>query len=86
MIFSTSTQLSVLSAAALVLSIPLLANASAITRGAYGCSVAGAKLILPTNQTVIAVPSGTPVYIALGVGTQARLFISLRIYHVPMLR
>ncbi|CAE6423378.1 unnamed protein product [Rhizoctonia solani] len=35
-----------------------------------GCSVSNAKLSLPSNQTTITVPTGTPVYIALGVGVQ----------------
>ncbi|CAE6415038.1 unnamed protein product [Rhizoctonia solani] len=35
-----------------------------------GCSLSKAKLSLPSNQTVLTVPSGTPVYVALGVGVQ----------------
>ncbi|KAG8710338.1 hypothetical protein FRC11_004604 [Ceratobasidium sp. 423] len=35
-----------------------------------GCSVSNATLSLPSNQTAITVPTGTPVYIALGVGVQ----------------
>lgn len=72
MFFSTSTLLSVLSAATVVLSIPVSFNPTTLPNGtkACGCSVASAKLSLPANQTAIAVPSGTPIYIALGVGTQ----------------
>lgn len=71
MFFSTSTLLSVLSAATAVLSIPVTFNPT-LPAGTkvYGCPVSGAKLSLPANQTAIAVPSGTPIYIALGVGTQ----------------
>ncbi|KAF8599517.1 hypothetical protein BDV93DRAFT_449243 [Ceratobasidium sp. AG-I] len=68
MFFSTSTLLSVLSTSTVVLSIPLSTNS--ISARTSGCSVAGAQLSLPANQTSIAVPSGTPIYVALGFGTQ----------------
>ncbi|CAE6401873.1 hypothetical protein ACGC1H_000220 [Rhizoctonia solani] len=35
-----------------------------------GCSLSNAKLSLPSNQTALTVPTGTLVYIALGVGVQ----------------
>jgi len=35
-----------------------------------GCDISSAKLTLPEGQTVIADPTGTPLYISLGVGTQ----------------
>ncbi|KAF8599519.1 hypothetical protein BDV93DRAFT_419294, partial [Ceratobasidium sp. AG-I] len=34
------------------------------------CSVAGAQLSLPAGQTSVVVPSGTPIYVALGFGIQ----------------
>ncbi|KAF8599520.1 hypothetical protein BDV93DRAFT_560323 [Ceratobasidium sp. AG-I] len=68
MFFSTSTLLSVLSASTVVLSVPLSDNF--ISSRGYGCSVASAKLSLPANQTSVAVPSGTPIYVALGFGIQ----------------
>jgi len=69
MFFSTSTLLSVLLAATAVLGVPVSFNPPTGTK-LCGCSVANAKLSLPANQTAIAVPSGTPIYVALGVGTQ----------------
>ncbi|KAF8599521.1 hypothetical protein BDV93DRAFT_609239 [Ceratobasidium sp. AG-I] len=68
----TSTLLSVLSAATVVLSIPVSFNPTAIPIGTKvsGCPLTNAKLSLPANQTAIAVPGGTPLFIALGVGTQ----------------
>ncbi|CAE6439288.1 unnamed protein product [Rhizoctonia solani] len=35
-----------------------------------GCSLSNAKLSVPPNQTALTVPTGSPVYIALGVGVQ----------------
>jgi len=68
MFFSTSTLLSVLSAATAILASPLSINPRLIKTS--GCPLASAKLSLPAGQSAITVPSGTPVYVALGVGTQ----------------
>ena len=68
MFFSTLTLLSVLSTSTVGLSIPVSTNS--IGSRAYGCSVADAQLSIPANQTSIVVPSGTPIYVALGFGTQ----------------
>ena len=71
MIFSASALLSVLSAATADLGTPLLTDYIDIR--ANGCPLAGAKLSVPAGQTSLTVPSGTPTYIALGVGIQVRL-------------
>lgn len=73
--------LSVLSATNVVLGIPL--SIASIGTRSSGCSVAGAQLNLPANQTAITVPSGSPIYIALGFGTQVCFsFISLWLKYV----
>ncbi|KAJ1300388.1 hypothetical protein OPQ81_005207 [Rhizoctonia solani] len=47
----------------------LLANPSSGFKST-GCPISNAKLSVPSGQTAITVPTGTPVYIALGVGVQ----------------
>lgn len=77
MMFSTSTLFSVLSAATVVLSVPVSFNPPMLS----GCPLANAKLSLPAGQTAIAIPTGTPVYVALGVGTQVRIIHSRSVNH-----
>lgn len=71
MFFSTSTLLSVLSASTLVLAVPL--SAGPIGARSCGCSVTSAQLTVPAGQSSIAVPTGTPIYVALGLGIQVSL-------------
>jgi hypothetical protein len=38
-----------------------------------GCPIANAKPNVPSSQAAVTIPSGSPVYIALGVGVQVRV-------------
>lgn len=64
----SSIVLTVLCIANVVLSAP--AAPPAFRLKFSGCPLTNAKLSLPANQTALTVPSGSPVFIALGVGTQ----------------
>ncbi|CAE6436856.1 unnamed protein product [Rhizoctonia solani] len=69
MLFSallTTLTISILTSAAQA--IPL-ANAPSRIK-LTGCPISNAKLSVPSGQTAVTVPSGNPVYIALGVGVQ----------------
>ncbi|KAJ7669539.1 hypothetical protein DFH06DRAFT_1181434 [Mycena polygramma] len=55
--------------------LPLLfsaVSASAVQRRAPGrhCDISGAKMTLPSNQTLLAAPTQSPSYIGLAIGTQ----------------
>lgn len=64
--FSLATLLLAL-AASCTRALPL-ENSHMVERSA--CSLSTAKLNLPPGQTALAVPSGKPQYVALGVGVQ----------------
>ncbi|KAJ6562597.1 hypothetical protein B0H19DRAFT_1210201 [Mycena capillaripes] len=48
----------------------ILAGVSAVERRASRCDISAAKIILPSNQTLLATPTQGPSYIGLAIGTQ----------------
>lgn len=60
----------ILAASTAALAAPASRLANLNRRTECGCPVSNATLSVPSNQTAVTVPTGTPTYIALGVGVQ----------------